>query len=290
MAEADGPDFFRVTGVSAGDVLNIRVAPGADTAKIGEIPYDGDGIRNLGCEGGLSFAEWQQASDAERAAAAALRWCRVGYGGIEGWAAGRYLAEGSAPAEPGAAAHSFGTAAGDATDYWSVFGVEGRLNIRAEPSTRTNVVARVPPGTLLRNFGCEERPDRRWCEIEILDGSQRRGWAAGEFLEPATSALRAGQGIFDAIGHVPCAQVAGQPMQRCEFGAARDGDGSATVVVIRPDGAERALFFEAGQFLSADTAQADGYPEMSARREGDLSLIEIGPERYEIPDAVLFGG
>ena len=57
IADASGPDFFRVTGVAADDVLNIREAPDAGSAKIGEIPPDGDGVRNLGCQGGLSFAE-----------------------------------------------------------------------------------------------------------------------------------------------------------------------------------------------------------------------------------------
>ncbi|MCL5779335.1 META domain-containing protein [Limibaculum sp. FT325] len=97
-AEADGPDYFRVTGVEANDVLNIRADAGASHPKIGEIPHDADGIRNLGCIGGLSFAEWEKASDAEREAARNTRWCRIEYGGTEGWVAARFLAEGAAPA------------------------------------------------------------------------------------------------------------------------------------------------------------------------------------------------
>ena len=97
IADASGPDFFRVTGVAADDVLNIRQAPDAESAKIGEIPPDGDGIRNLGCQGGLGIAEWQAASEAERETAARSRWCRINYQGIEGWVAGRFLAEGTRP-------------------------------------------------------------------------------------------------------------------------------------------------------------------------------------------------
>ncbi|MBK0399028.1 META domain-containing protein [Limibaculum sp. M0105] len=96
-AEASGPDFFRVVGVASDDVLNIRADAGASHAKIGEIPPDTDGIRNLGCVGGLSFAEWQAATEAERAEAARSRWCKIAYGGIEGWVAGRFLGEGAAP-------------------------------------------------------------------------------------------------------------------------------------------------------------------------------------------------
>ena len=97
-AEADGPDYFRVTGVSENDALNIREAPEAGATKLGEIPWNGDGIRNLGCEGGLSFAEWEGATEAERKAAAQTRWCRVSHDGVEGWVAGWFLAEGSDPA------------------------------------------------------------------------------------------------------------------------------------------------------------------------------------------------
>jgi hypothetical protein len=96
-AEADGPDFFRVTGVAPDDVLNIRAEPSASARKIGEIPPNADGIRNLGCRGGLSFTEWEAASPEEREASSRKRWCRIAFHGVEGWVAGRFLAEGGAP-------------------------------------------------------------------------------------------------------------------------------------------------------------------------------------------------
>ncbi len=97
-AEADGPDFYRVTGVSAGGVLNVRAGPGLAHPTIGSLPYDADGIRNLGCEGGLTFAQWQAVTPAEREAGRKQRWCRIEHGDTVGWAAGWHLAEGSAPA------------------------------------------------------------------------------------------------------------------------------------------------------------------------------------------------
>jgi hypothetical protein len=42
--------------------------------------------------------------------------------------------------------------------------------------------------------------------------------------------------------------------------------------------------------LGADTSEADGYHEFRADKESDLHLIRVGPERYEIPDAVILGG
>ncbi|MEM1367336.1 MAG: hypothetical protein AAGG02_04815 [Cyanobacteria bacterium P01_H01_bin.15] len=104
------------------------------------------------------------------------------------------------------------------------------------------------------------------------------------------SAYRAGQGDFDATGTIPCAQYVGQPMNLCNFGVAREGNGTATVIVTKTDGVKRALFFTDGRATSADTSQADGYGEFSTEREGDLNFVRVGNERYEIPDAVIYGG
>jgi hypothetical protein len=45
-----------------------------------------------------------------------------------------------------------------------------------------------------------------------------------------------------------------------------------------------------GRAIGADTSEADGYPPFRATRQGDLNLISVGDERYEIPDAVILGG
>lgn len=96
-ADADGPDFYQVTGVAANDTLNIRAKPDPQATKVGEIPHDGICIRNLGCKGGLSFQEFTTLSPAERAKRLKKnpRWCQVEYQGITGWVAGRYLREGT---------------------------------------------------------------------------------------------------------------------------------------------------------------------------------------------------
>ncbi len=95
-AEADGPDYYAVRGVARGDVLNVRSEPDPHAPKVGEIPPDGTCIRNLGCQGGLSFQEYTELSPAEqeRRQRENPRWCKVEYQGMTGWVAGRYLAEG----------------------------------------------------------------------------------------------------------------------------------------------------------------------------------------------------
>ncbi len=94
-ATADGPDFYRIADIPAGQELAMLTQPDADAPSIGSVPADADGLANFGCVGGLDFAAWQKATEEERAAAAKARWCRVGYDRAIGWAPGRHLAEGS---------------------------------------------------------------------------------------------------------------------------------------------------------------------------------------------------
>ncbi|MGB5830912.1 MAG: SH3 domain-containing protein [Thiohalocapsa sp.] len=96
MAEADGPDYYRVVGVAEDDVLHIRKAADPQADKVGSMPPDADCVRNLGCQGGLSYREFSTLTEPERAERLKRhpRWCKIEYLGVTGWVAGRYLAEG----------------------------------------------------------------------------------------------------------------------------------------------------------------------------------------------------
>lgn len=52
----------------------------------------------------------------------------------------------------------------------------------------------------------------------------------------------------------------------------------------------RPIFFEKGKAVSADLSQAEGNMLFRATKRGDLYLIEAGDERYEVPEASVFGG
>jgi len=101
LAEADGSDYYRVQGVAAGDVLNIRTDASPKAQKIGAIPPQADCVKNLGCQGGLTMDEFSRLSKSERAALLKKRscWCQVEYQGVKGWVSGHYLTEGHCGAE-----------------------------------------------------------------------------------------------------------------------------------------------------------------------------------------------
>ena len=99
MAEADGPDHFRVVKVTEGDVLNLRAEPAATARKVGEIPPNASCLRNLDCRGGLTLKEFSTLNPEQRAERERQnpRWCKVEYRGMTGWVAGQFLAEGGCP-------------------------------------------------------------------------------------------------------------------------------------------------------------------------------------------------
>jgi len=121
--------------------------------------------------------------------------------------------------------------------------------------------------------------------VAIGGASGAAAAAGGDTVE------RAGAGKFDATGTaMPCAKAKGQPMTQCTWGVARAGGGTATVVITHPDGRKRTIFFEKGKPTGADLSQADGNMTFRATKEADLYKIQAGDERYEFPEAVVFGG
>lgn len=105
---------------------------------------------------------------------------------------------------------------------------------------------------------------------------------------PSTDAKVPGTGQH-ATGNLPCSMGRGQPTGSCPFGVTRQGKGSAMVAVTRSDGRKRTIFFEKGRATGYDASQADK-GVFNATRQGDLTIVQIGEERYEIPDAVIDGG
>lgn len=186
--------------------------------------------------------------------------------------------------------------------YLQVIELAGGLNMREAPLGA--VVQLLPTGARLVNLGgCLMAKGRAWCDVQPLGGGAR-GVVAQDFVRPAAgpngdvgmgpddSVERAGAGQFNATTEIACAKGEGAPMGACPAGVARGTGGDATVVVTLPGGAKRLIYFMAGEAVGADGSQADGMAgaAFSVTRASDQSLITYGDERYEIVDALPFGG
>ena len=59
-AEADGPDFWEVSGVAPGDTLNMRMGPGTEYMVIGTLRHDARALQAITCTPYLTFAIWER--------------------------------------------------------------------------------------------------------------------------------------------------------------------------------------------------------------------------------------
>jgi hypothetical protein len=113
--------------------------------------------------------------------------------------------------------------------------------------------------------------------------------AGGTAAAPATDA-RVGGTPFHATGTIPCARAAGQPMAQCRFGVVRHGAGAAEVTIVWPDGGSRVIGFTGGRPTAFGLTAADAAARPVVRQDADLFRIDIGQQRFEIPEAVVTGG
>lgn len=97
------------------------------------------------------------------------------------------------------------------------------------------------------------------------------------------SASVSGTDGTNALGYVPCAAIAGQPVQNCHAELRRKEDGTATLAVQLPTGTVRRIYFDGG-----NAASTDATAKMSTETRGNTLVIFIEPnEVFEIPaDAV----
>ena len=152
---------------------------------------------------------------------------------------------------------------------------------RTDGTHAVNGTARMRGRT--ETFQCSfDRPGRR-----ILRFVVNRPAGGGATQLPGAAAPGAN---FSATGSLNCARLSGQPMRSCRFGVVRRGGGDADVTVFWPDGGNRVIFFKNGRPQAYDQSQADGNARMTWTRAGDLTLVTIGSQRFEIIDAIVFGG
>lgn len=99
---------------------------------------------------------------------------------------------------------------------------------------------------------------------------------------------------YNATAQLRCAGYRGMKATMCDAGVKRDQEDGQTLVFIDwPDGVNsRMLIFDkTGKILTANTNEADGSSKFQVlgKRDGDTTIVTIGPERYEVPDVFLKG-
>ncbi len=160
-----GPDYWRVTGLPNGALLNVRRDPSANSPALATL-REREIVRNLGC---------RMSGNA--------RWCRVRSTtgmDVTGWVAGRYLRESGAPTQPPGG----GDDGSHGPDFFVVSGLSAGdlLNIRSKPSAQGAVLGRLSTGARVRNLGCQMNGQTRWCRIQTTGGVEVTGWVNGRYL------------------------------------------------------------------------------------------------------------
>ncbi|MDX1333992.1 MAG: hypothetical protein R3252_13265 [Robiginitalea sp.] len=121
-----------------------------------------------------------------------------------------------------------------------------------------------------------ERGERASYRLEVIKSSNTGSSQAG------------GGDNFQAAGQILCSLGDGRSRQ-CEFGVVRRSPGDADVTVFRTDGSRRIIYFQNGRAVGYDRSQADR-ERFTATKVDDLYIVRVGNERYEIPEAVVYGG
>ncbi|MAY86159.1 MAG: hypothetical protein CML02_05495 [Pseudooceanicola sp.] len=179
---------------------------------------------------------------------------------------------------PGSPAPEISTA-----PYVTVTDVDATLNIRSAATTGSGVVARAPLGIILRNAGCEEHSDRTWCRITFIDASGIEGWGAAEFLSPVTAARRAEAELFDQIGKLDCGPV-GEPAGPCDYGLARENDGTGAILIYLPNNRRLLLVFRG---TAVGVSGSDGADTTKAEMRDNAIVVTADAHRVTLPLAVL---
>ena len=187
----DGGSLTNATAlVSAnGDGLNLRAAPGRDGEVIASIP-DGT-IVDLRID----------MTDTVRDPDGVTRWWPVLFDGQTGWVAGTYLVSADAgteskPESERTSGSQFSFDGGTLADATAVVTTDGdNLLLRAEPSSSSGILDRIPDGTVvdlrIDTVDTVYDPDgvTRWWPVSH-DGQD--GWVSGFFLSDGTDTASPG--------------------------------------------------------------------------------------------------
>ena len=109
------------------------------------------------------------------------------------------------------------------------------------------------PNAVWRSFSTVSANGEYSVSVYMMRSAARRDEVANFTLEVAIDAPASTTDVtspdaklagtdFNATGQIPCARQAGQPMNQCEFGVKREGNGNGMITVFWPDGGNRVIF------------------------------------------------
>ena len=326
-ATADGPDFFRVHGIATGNALTILAEPRAGAPAIGSAPSDAVCLRSRGCRGGLTFEEFNTLDDeAKRQRAAANpRWCQVEYQGRTGWVDARHLAEAPCPmadARPQSGASTVVFARGTtrsvikgrlsgrkSIDYLVRAAAGQMLEVSLDASNRMTYFNILPPGSTGEAMYIEGGSGRRFVgqlpadglytiRVYLIRAAARRNENSRFTLSTGLSgqALPPVPGKVDAL--IPGTPYHAQAAIKCEpaytqtrsceaFVTRRDFAGTATVEIRWDETRRRHILFVKGRPAVADVPVSMRFTKDA---QGNYMIDFDGQDRFEIPEALVFGG
>ncbi len=143
-------------------------------------------------------------------------------------------------------------------DYYEVFDVsKGKhLNIRTRPSLKATVLGGAATGARLKNLGCKDGAEGRWCNVETDAGL--KGFSFGRFLREAAGAAADAapppmpKPARFALGNLKCERNNGSPVVDCTYGVLRMSTTMSRLQVVWPDGTKRMFGIYGGAASSAD--------------------------------------
>jgi hypothetical protein len=327
QAEADGPDHFRVAGLSDSQRLSLHAGDSTKTAVLGQVPANGQCLRNLGCRGGLSFAEFSTLSDEAQKTQleANPRWCKVEYRGKTGWVEGRFLTESACqndatqqnPVKVGfKSGQTKVTLKGriqgrDYVNYQVAAKAGQTLSVQLSGTHLQNYFNVLPPDTTIAMF-VGSSAGNQFKRIVPADGlyvlhvylmrSAARRNAASSFalqvdltgeallaLPAKEDALISGT-PFHASAAIACKLALDPAIKHCDAFVIRRGrDGTATLQINWLQG--NITIKRRILLIKGVPVATDDTTEYSHSRDGDVLTIRNGADEvFQIPDALLFGG
>ena len=165
-----------------------------------------------------------------------------------------------------------------------VTGLTGLLNLRSEPSTYSDVLARLRPESQHASLGCERRENRDWCRLTVESGPT--GWAAAEYLYPLTLGRRAKSGNYDKIGRLTCSDRNSQNPARCEYGSSLEGN-HAIISVFVDQSEPTVLHFHGGSFDAVSSLGPFADDERRTQQIDDGIRVNVKSYTLDVPNVAI---